>query len=285
MAAAAAAGNQLFTPNDVLELHYITSIEHVASILKKGIWSHDKCHKLRKVDVSDNAVQERRAQIEVPRAVQNKTALKVHGHAVLYFNAHNGMMHNIIFKQQKSRDSLCVLRVSAAILQHRHAMVSDQNASTNAVSFQVASRFSLTKDQKTAVLGPASLIPYDLRNVLEAIRPDKDWQTWYRQTRQAEVLVPYNIPSNYILGAYVNSEQAQLNFIKVTKGYDLDVKVYPKMFYPKGDNEKFARITSEHRTEVAKLKQVKIVYQTPPNSPPATPEPDEEEQKDRAAGQ
>lgn len=269
-----------FTAKDVKELHCIASMKHVPSILKRGIWSHNKSHLVRVEDLSDKEVQKNRAGKDVPRAVAGRRALKVHDHANLYFNAHNAMVHHIIFKQNKDRDDFCILRINKAILDYRHTMVANQNAATDAVQFQPAKKFSLSPKRREAILSSSSLLrkkKSSEKKPSESEQDEQDEQDLYRQMRQAEVLVPYHIPKNYIQGAYVNSEEAKRKLLAIST--KIEVFVYPKLFYQMQANG-FPNGFSDHLRDAPPLKPLRIEHFSPPSSPPSSPKPSEDEKKE-----
>ena len=67
--------------SDVKELHYITPIENLPSILKYGILSHRRVEKLDHKSVAMADVQARRAAVRIPGG------RPLHEYANLYFNA------------------------------------------------------------------------------------------------------------------------------------------------------------------------------------------------------
>jgi len=57
---------------DLNELHYITPIDNVPSILKLGILSHAGAAEIEHVSVAMDEIQQRRAQVVVPGGRQLK---------------------------------------------------------------------------------------------------------------------------------------------------------------------------------------------------------------------
>lgn len=255
------ASQATFTNKDVRELHFMTGIENVPSILQYGIWSHNKSHHVRKVDISNSEVQDRRATKSVRRNVEGRRTLKVHDHAVLYFNGHNAMLYDVVLKQKKDRNSICVLRISPEILKYRHTVVSDQNASTTAVEFFKAQDFSFNANIREAITSDRS-VPNDKKI---------DFNT-YKQQRQAEVLVPYRILPDYIQGAYVYSATAKSTLAALLPADRLIIEVFDKLFYNEyapGKTNSFASLS-----RIKPLPPLKIEPKSPENSPPNSPRPD-----------
>jgi hypothetical protein len=87
---------------EISELHYITPIKNVPSILQHGILSYNRAAKLKHDDISMPEIQKVRAQKRVPGG------LNLHDYANLYFNGRNKMMA----KKRPEHERLCVLRVS-----------------------------------------------------------------------------------------------------------------------------------------------------------------------------
>jgi len=185
--------------NDIEELHYICPIDNLRSVLTKGILSHKRASKLNNhVDVSNDEIQSRRVKVRIQRTDETKGKLALHRHAVLYLNAHNAMMYNLAKQTNHccyvGHDKLCVLRIHREILDRGDAMLSSQNASTDAVTF-----FSSTKNP----LYSRESTPFLTQPRVEGF--DKSGQ----QIRQAEVLLPYEINPSYIGGIFVSSEDTQ----------------------------------------------------------------------------
>jgi hypothetical protein len=110
---------------EISELHYITPMTNVPSILQHGILSHNRAAKLKHDDISMREIQDVRAEKRVPGG------LALHDYANLYFNARNKMMA----KKRPEHDRLCVLRVSTEALNIPGAVLADQNASSKYVLF------------------------------------------------------------------------------------------------------------------------------------------------------
>ena len=52
--------------HELTELHYITPIANVPSILELGILSHNRAKRVRHESVAMNEIQDRRARVTVP---------------------------------------------------------------------------------------------------------------------------------------------------------------------------------------------------------------------------
>src|SRR5690606_32670158 len=85
------------TYDEVPELHFITPIENVSSILEHGIVCNRLAAKFRHHSIALDVVQQRRAEIRIPGGAP------LHAYANLYFHARNPMM----YRRQEDHASLC----------------------------------------------------------------------------------------------------------------------------------------------------------------------------------
>ena len=166
---------------EISELHYITPMKNVPSILQRGILSHNRAAKLQHDDISMREIQDVRANKRVPGG------LPLHDYANLYFNGRNKMMA----KRRPEHDRLCVLRVSTGVLNMPEAVIADQNASS-----------------KYALFLPSPLGMQKLHREEIFVRswkcPDDHIREWRLGSLVcAELLVPHVIDPSLILGAYV----------------------------------------------------------------------------------
>ena len=171
----------------VTELHYITPIENLASILRRGILSHNRAGRLEHHSVALESVQDIRRGKSVPGGST------LHSYANLYFHARNPMMYRLI---SNGYDSLVVLRVSAEVLDVPDAVVTDGNAATYGTRFYPS--------------------PEGLRHLEPALIFAKWWtdenyttDLEKKRARNAEVLVPDLVPLEYIEGCYVDTRTKQ----------------------------------------------------------------------------
>jgi len=94
------------TIDEIFELHFITLIENVPSIVNLGILSYREARRLKPSSVANPDIQARRRNKSVPNAGQ------LHSYANLYFHARNPMMCAI----QGRREELVVLKVNRQVL-------------------------------------------------------------------------------------------------------------------------------------------------------------------------
>jgi hypothetical protein len=192
---------------DITELHFITPIENVASILEHGILSNRRAARLAHRSVAMEEVQDRRRDKRIPGAGL------LHDYANLYFDAHNPMLS----KRRDQNDTICVLRIEHTVLDLLGVIVTDCNAASDYARFHVASAGirALDKDLVFARFWTNADDPY------EAMR--------HKSIKCAEVLVPDSVDPEFLIGAYVANEWALRAFESL--GTRLPVVVKGAMFF------------------------------------------------------
>ncbi len=171
--------------HDVKELHFITYIENVSSIMDHGILSHNKSQGVNCRDISEESVQIIRSTKKIPGT--NKS---LHDYANLYFDAHNPMLS----ARRSVNNQICVLRVRNTVLDIDDVIVTDQNAARGCWF-------------KTVIDG----LPLLDRNEIYAtfwVYPDKFKEWRHAGIKCAEVLVPECVRPDYVFGAFVVNEEA-----------------------------------------------------------------------------
>lgn len=191
---------------DLRELHYITPIENVPSILEVGVLSHARASRVRHRSVAMAVIQDRRASKVVPGG------RPLHEYANLYLTARNPML----FKLQAQRNELCVLAVCSEVMDLQGVVVADGNASSDYVRFAAA---------------PAGLAIVDQERTFAEWWTHDDPIEYYRRksAKCAEVLVPECVEPRYVAGAYVCSEAARAAFEAL--GTPLRVTVNANLFF------------------------------------------------------
>ncbi len=192
---------------DVSELHYITPIENVPSILAHGILSHRRVAHLPHVSVAMAEVQDRRRDKQIPGA------RPLHEYVNLYFDAHNPMLS----KRRAQNDVICVLRIAPAALDVSGVIVADRNAASDYVRFYPAADGvrALDKEMVFARFWINATDPFD--------------EMKRKSVKCAEVLVPDKLESRFVIGAYVANEQALRAFQALNT--QLPVTVNSGMFF------------------------------------------------------
>ncbi len=190
----------------VKELHCIMPIENMASVIKHGILSHNKCEKLAHCDISDSQVQEKRKVKEVPNG------LKLHDYANLYFCARNPMM----YKRQANADNLCVLQISLKVTKQAGVVFTDQNAASRYVKF-------LSSNEVKQNINFDWVFANDWNDADQIVK----WQK--SSAKCAEILVPHFVAVRHITGAYVVNRNSQEKL--QNQGFNLPISVNSDMFF------------------------------------------------------
>ena len=191
------------------ELHYITPLVNVSSILSMGILSHNLAKKVPHESVAMQEVQDRR----VSKIVPGTGSRTLHDYANVYLCARNPML----FKRKDVHAELSVLRISTAVLDLDRVIVTDRNAAATIASFRpVATGLSF--------LDREQVFADDWRHPGDELAYIN-----HRSVKCAEVLVPNQISPSYIIGAYVSCVQSQAKLADIAP--DLKITVDPYLFF------------------------------------------------------
>lgn len=189
---------------DLEEFHYITPITNVPSILELGILSNSRAANVSHQSVALAEIQARRARIQVP------AGQTLHEYANLYFTARNPML----YLRQARHQELCVLRISASVLDLPGVVIADRNASSDHTRFGPA---------------PTALELLDREIVFADVwtHPDDQISEWrHKSIKCAEVLVPEVVSPSLIIGAYVSCHAAGTELLRLAPGLDVQIKPY-----------------------------------------------------------
>ncbi len=190
---------------DLDELHYLTPIENIPSILAKGILSHVRAARLPHRSVAMQEMQDRRSKVVVPG-----TGRRLHEYANLYICARNPMLY------KRRHEEVCVLAISPAVLDLEGVIVTDQNAAGDYVRFRPAPGWLWYVDRE--------------RTFAEYWTDDDAIEYWRKKAAKcAEVLVPDRVEPRYIQHAYVASVEMKTRID--TMGTRLDVHVDGHLFF------------------------------------------------------
>ena len=188
------------------ELHYITAIENLPSILQHGVLSHLRAARLQHRSVAMAEIQDRRSRKRVPGG------RALHEYANLYINARNVMLSKVL--RGASTDEVCVLRISADVVDLPDVVIADQNAASDYVRFARA---------------PGGLARIDNATVFAEYwtHPGDQIAEWrHRSAMCAEVLVPDGVDPAYIVGVYVGSAEAAASVKTVAPGLPVTLDAY-----------------------------------------------------------
>lgn len=193
--------------DDLEELHFITPVENLASIVEHGIVCHTYSGKLGGASIAMAEVQTKRAVKRLPNGN------KLHDYANLYVCARNPML----FKRRGLHAELCVLRVNKSVLDIDGVLVTDQNAASKYARFAAA---------------PAGLSIVDAERTFAAkwTHPESQIDQWVHTSQKcAEVLVPNSVPPGYVFGAHVSN--AATAALVVEHAPDIEVVVNTELFF------------------------------------------------------
>lgn len=172
--------------SELVELHYITTISNMPSIIKNGILSHRSAERLSHTSVAMTEIQDIRAKKIVPGG------RPLHWYANLYFCARNPML----YKRKDLHAGLCVLRIKTDVLDLPGVVIADGNAASEYTGFWSS---------------PAGLDKVNKDMVFAEYWTDEDQITAWQKKRVkcAEVLVLDRVDARFIFGAYVSCAEAQ----------------------------------------------------------------------------
>ena len=199
--------SELFTQiTKLTELYNIQAIDNIPSIMQRGLLSHEKSSEIKHTSIAMKEVQDRRDKICIPNG------MSLHRYANVYFDPRNPML----YVRRNENFNLCILKFSRDILDINGIVLSDRNASSNYASFYQPD---------------IGLRKIDFELVYARYWTDENPYEHMRKKsiKCAEVLVPYRIPYEYVVGAAVVNETAKQKLEDV--GFDKEIVIEPKMFF------------------------------------------------------
>lgn len=189
-------------------VYNIQAIANIPSVISNGLLSYDRAAGMAHEPIAMPDVQNRRDNIRIPNGGL------LHSYASAYFNPRNPMM----YRRQNMAQSLCILAISAEVLDFPGTIVSDGNAASD------YSRFYIPEE---------GIRELNFAEIYSGWWTDDDRHEQSRKKRLkcAEVLVPGIIPYEYIIGAVVLNEQAE-HELEVA-GFHKRIIVRPRDFFQK----------------------------------------------------
>lgn len=194
--------------DDLKELHYITTISNVASIMSHGILSHKRVKRRQHDSVAMQEIQNRRDKKTVPGG------RPLHDYVNLYINARNKMLYRVLRHGEVQHSDLCILRVKTDVLDLPDVVVVDRNASSDYARF---------------IPAPSGLINVDGNLVFAEFwtHPDNPIEELrHGSIICAEVLVPDSVDPDFIAGGYVSCSNAKLSVEALNMDLDVDVNAH-----------------------------------------------------------
>ena len=192
--------------SDFSELHYITHISNMPSIMKNGILSHNLAGRVKHKSVAMQDIQKRRTYKRVPGGKF------LHDYVNLYFCARNPML----YKRKELHDELCVLRIDKAVLNLQNVVITDGNSAADYTAFAPSPK-GLSKIEHSLVFAKYWT---DQDPVKERAK---------KRAKCAEVLIPNIVNVRYIMGAYVSCNKAKIELEKLTP--NLNVTIDLQLFF------------------------------------------------------
>jgi ssDNA thymidine ADP-ribosyltransferase DarT-like protein len=192
--------------SDLKELHYITPVANIPSIMQRGILCKNRANKLNPASIAMPEIQQLRASKAVPGGLQ------IHDYVNFYFSARNPMM----YKRSSLHANLCVLRIDTSVLDLKNTVIADSNVASKYVAFWPS---------------PSGLAKINDSWVFADDWTDGDQITQWRKAaaKCAEVLVPSVVPPDRITGAYVSCPESQRTLVEA--GFDRSITVNPHLFF------------------------------------------------------
>lgn len=187
-------------------LFNIQAIDNIPSIMRYGLLSNDGAKRISHTSIAMQEVQDRRDAKTIPNG------LALHKYANLYFDPRNPMLS----ARRNQNENLCILKIDASILDFRGVVASDRNASSSYASFY------------PPLIGLRNI---DFNLVYATWWKDEDYYAEMRKKsiKCAEVLVPHEVPYDFIVCAAVVSEQAKRKLEAVE--FDKEIVVKPGLFF------------------------------------------------------
>lgn len=172
--------------NELQELHYITPIGNIPSILRHGVLSHIRSARLDHESVAMQEMQDRRAAVRVPNG------RRLHEYANLYICGRNPMLR----KRRNQHQEICVLAISTDVLDLPGVIITDRNAGADFPQFRPAP-------------SGLSIVDRDLTFAEYWTSPNQI-EYWRRKSAKcAEVLVPDRVAPRFVTRIYVSCERAK----------------------------------------------------------------------------
>lgn len=196
----------------IKELYYITHIDNLSSILKRGILSHElvESQKVECTRIYADDIVKKRRKIKTP------DGRNLWSFANLYFKPRNPMLYRVVFfGESTDANDIAVLGVQMSVLNRPDIFISTGNAAHS------------LSDILTASEG---------RKILSQIKKNTDKKYWTDESGSkrkimAECLVPGMVPSQFITEVYVASHEAAEKVKPAAEQFGLPVVSEPNMFF------------------------------------------------------
>lgn len=195
--------------DDITELHYITPISNLPSILEVGILSHHKAQFIRHLSVANEDVQSKR------RWKPTLDGRNLHTYVNLYFNANNPMLYVL----RHMHKDLAVLSIDPTVIDTPGVYITDGNAASTVTRF-------LTPDVDGFSVLSNEDIYSEYWTSSQMTQDEKDEAS---RRRCAEVLVPNHIHRSFIKRVYCSCKESMAAV--ESGGCTIEVKLNEQMFF------------------------------------------------------
>lgn len=190
------------------ELYYITHVDNVPSIMKKGIYSHERIEKegLEYTTIYDKGIISRRQKIEAPNG------RSLWAFANLFFNARNPMLYRV--NCERSVRDIAILGINKDILNCPDVLVTTGNAAC----------------------AESEIVPVS-KKVVSKIAKGTDRVWWHqfdgsKRKIMAECLVPDLVHPQYIKSIYVATYDSRDKVIRdLPVPHGISVIYEPRTFF------------------------------------------------------
>lgn len=201
--------------SEIVELYYMTGFGNLTSILKRGVLSYDKAQAIPHDSIALDSVQ----------AIRERTTVagrRLHSYANLYLWARNPMLY-LRYRREGRRD-ICVLSVSASVLDLPGVVITDRNAakSWHRAEYAIHGGIDIVDRATTYATRWDHADPYEYERCKTAT--------------QAEVLVPDRVPPEYVRGAYLPSRRACATLHDAFP--DLRMRPWPHLYFLGGSGSR-----------------------------------------------
>lgn len=195
---------------DLTELHFLTHIDNVASIMTNGILSNRQAARLPHRSVADPRIQSWRERTMVPGG------LPLHDYANLYINGRNAMLFRLV-KEQPPQDLAVIAVDPSDLLDAPGAVICDRNAAKSGPRF---------------LASPEGLGMIDREVVFAEYwtnHDDPKARLLHETLMCAEFLVPDLVEREHFRRVYVSCGLAQQRLI--ADGVAIPVVINARMFF------------------------------------------------------
>lgn len=193
-------------------LYYITHTNNLASILEKGILSHNLIEHegVRYTQIYDEDIVSKRKVIKTP------DGRSLWDFANLYFQPRNAMLYRVVFFSGVNKENIVIIGIKSSILNRNDIFITTGNAAS------YDSKILPIKDGRELI-----------KNIRESV--DKEWWAYEDGSKRklmAECLVPNKVSPEYFQEIYVPNWKAAESVRKIMKSKKLlPIIPEPELFF------------------------------------------------------